>query len=79
MSNLLGDFPLNRLRVTYTRLTVSLSQDPRVANWSSPRPYNSKVVLEKSCGFGGSEVVLEEKIQKLEANSLFTVDKDYIK
>ena len=54
----------------------------RVANWSSPRPYNSKVVLEKSCGFGGSEVVLEEKFQKfqkLAANSLFKVDKDYIK
>ena len=53
-----------------------------VANWSSPRPYNSKVVLEKSCGFGGSEVVLEEKFQKfqkLAANSLFKVDKDYIK
>ena len=61
---------------------VKINKNTRVANWSSPRPYNSKVVLEKSCGFGGSEVVLEEKFQKfqkLAANSLFKVDKDYIK
>ena len=39
------------------------------------------MVLEKSCGFGGSEVVLEEKFekfQKLAANSLFKVDKDFL-
>ena len=44
----------------------------RVANWSWSRPYNSKVVLEKSCGFGGSEVVLEEnfwRFQKLATDS----------
>ena len=62
----------HKISVCKKNVTNQDGGQARVANWSWSRPYNSKVVLEKSCGFGGSEVVLEEnfwRFQKLATDS----------